>query len=240
MADGKARNGGRLALGFALAAIVWLLGVWPPPFWWADHWPRRTAMMLRSQAPAVEPSALSDISPLLQRMVILGEDWRFYSHSGIDAVELKERLGVPRMAGFWETAWAAWRQRDRVRGTSTITQQLAKNLYFSPSRTALRKAKEAVTALRLERALTKDRILELYVNVAEWGPDVWGVQAASRLYFGRPPARLTRWQAATLAATLPHPRSSNPLHRPGRMAARRRLILSLLDSLEKRGGEESN
>jgi monofunctional biosynthetic peptidoglycan transglycosylase len=119
-----------------------------------------------------------------------------------------------------------WRQRSRVRGASTISQQLAKNLYLSPSRSPLRKLKEAVTAVRLDAVLTKDRILELYLNVAEWGPGVWGAERASRAYFDVAPGQLDLWQAASLAATLPHPRTSNPTYRPDRMAARRDLILA--------------
>src|SRR5207245_11210482 len=83
-----------------------------------------------------------------------------------------------------------------------------------------------VTALRLEATLSKDRILELYLNVVEWGPGIWGVDAASHAYFGVPPSRLTEEQAAELAATLPHPRTSNPTFRPDRMLARRTLILA--------------
>src|SRR5205823_8399034 len=121
---------------------------------------------------------------------------------------------------------AAWHNRERLRGASTITQQLAKNLYLSSSRNPLRKLKEAVTALRLELALPKDRILELYLATAEWGPSVWGADAASRAYFGVPPSQLDETQAAALAATLPHPRTSTPALRPERMVARRDLILA--------------
>jgi len=165
-------------------------------------------------------------------MVIVGEDSRFYSHHGIDPVEIADALGVGRGQGFWGTIATAWRRRDRLRGASTITQQLAKNLYLSPSRSPLRKLKEAVTALRLELALSKDRILELYLNVVEWGPGVWGAEAASRAYFGVPAARLTEEQAAALAATLPHPRTSNPTFRPDRMMARRNLILARYHGLD--------
>ena len=142
-------------------------------------------------------------------MVIIAEDSRFRTHWGIDVVELREaaRAGMRR-------------------GASTITQQLAKNLYLSSSRNPLRKLKEAATAVRLEWALSKDRILELYLNVAEWGPGVWGIDAASRTYFGRSPRGLTDEQAAALAATLPHPRTSNPAYRPERMRTRRDLILA--------------
>jgi monofunctional biosynthetic peptidoglycan transglycosylase len=142
-------------------------------------------------------------------MVIIAEDSRFKTHHGIDFVEMRE-------------AWAAGGHR----GASTITQQLAKNLYLSPSRSIFRKLKEAVTAVRLERALSKDRILELYLNVAELGPGVWGMNAASEAYYGVTPARLTPAQAAALAATLPQPRTSNPAYRPARMLARRALILA--------------
>jgi membrane carboxypeptidase/penicillin-binding protein PbpC len=86
--------------------------------------------------------------------------------------------------------------------------------------------KEGVTALRLELALPKDRILELYLNVAEWGPGIWGVAGASRAYFGVLPSQLDETRAAALAATLPQPRTSNPAFRPERMVARRNLILA--------------
>jgi len=172
------------------------------------------------------PSVLKDISPVLQRMVIIAEDSRFRSHVGIDPAEIADALGMDGAHGFWSAVGAAWRHRDRLRGASTITQQLAKNLYLSSSRNPIRKVKEAATALRLELALSKDRILELYLNVAEWGPGIWGVDAASRAYFAVPASRLTEEQAAELAATLPHPRTSNPTFRPDRTLARRNLILA--------------
>ena len=163
---------------------------------------------------------------VLERMVIIGEDSRFRTHHGLDFDEIRDAAGVDPRAGAWATARGLWRHRDRVRGASTITQQLAKNLYLSPSRNPLRKLKEAATALRLELALSKDRILELYLDIAEWGPGVWGAGAASRAYFGVVPAGLTEDQAAALAATLPFPRSSNPVLRPARMLSRRDLILA--------------
>jgi len=180
----------------------------------------------QSARPAVRPTNLESISPVLQRMVIIAEDSRFRSHVGIDPAEIADALGVDGAHGFWSAVGAAWRHRDRLRGASTITQQLAKNLYLSSSRNPLRKIKEAVTALRLELALSKDRILELYLNVAEWGPGIWGADAASRAYFAVPASRLTQEQAAELAATLPHPRTSNPTFRPERTLARRGLILA--------------
>jgi len=234
MADGKARNGRRAALGLALAAAVWLFGVWPPPLWWRDHWPRQTAMMRwtarhvgGAAGARYHPTQLAQLSSHLQRTVVLAEDWRFREHPGIDFAEIRLVVGVPQDAGAWQTLRAAWHQRARIRGASTITQQLAKNLYLSPSRSPVRKLKEAVTALWLDFALSKDRILEIYLNVVEWGPGLWGAEQASRAYFEVAPAELDLWQAASLAATLPHPRTSNPAYRPGRMAARRELILAL-------------
>ena len=165
-------------------------------------------MMGRADGTA-RPVPLASIAPVLQHMVIIGEDSRFRTHWGIDLIELREaaRAGLRR-------------------GASTITQQLAKNLYLSPSRNPLRKLKEALTAVRLEWWLPKDRILEVYLSVVEWGPGLWGVDAASRSYFGVAPSALTDEQAAALAATLPHPRSSNPAYRPERMLLRRDLILA--------------
>src|SRR5256886_9567852 len=235
MADAKPRKARRVALGTAALALVWLFGVWPPPLWWRDHRPRATAMMREAEGwqagsssnlPAVHPTALRDISPVLQRMVIIAEDSRFRTHHGIDPAEIADAVGIDQTKGWRGTIVAAWRHRDRLRGASTITQQLAKNLYLSSSRNPLRKVKEAVTALRLELALSKDRILELYLNVAEWGPGIWGVDAASRAYFGLPASRLSEEEAAELAATLPHPRTSNPTLRPERTLERRNLILA--------------
>src|SRR5881397_2132951 len=241
MADAKPRNVRRVALGTGGVVLAWLSAVWPPPVWWRDHWPRETAMMreqadwrtggrpvggAQSARPAVRPTDLENISPVLQRMVIIAEDSRFRSHVGIDPAEIRDALGVDRAHGFWSAVGAAWRHRDRLRGASTITQQVAKNLYLSSSRNPIRKVKEAVTALRLELTLSKDRILELYLNVAEWGPGIWGVDAASRAYFAVPASRLSEEQAAELAATLPHPRTSNPTFRPERTLERRNLILA--------------
>ena len=237
MANGKRRNARRAALGIVALSALWLVGVWPPPLWWRDHTPRCTAMMrLRSDCRTVGRSdrylPLESLAPVMQRMVVIGEDSRFRTHHGLDFDEIRDAAGVDAGAGAWATVRALWSHRDRVRGASTITQQLAKNLYLSPSRSPLRKLKEAVTAVRLELALSKDRILELYLNSAEWGPGIWGVEAASESYFGVPAARVTAEQAAALAATLPFPRTSNPVFRPSRMEARQRLILARFYGLD--------
>lgn len=184
------------------------------------------------------PVPLDSIADWVPQAVMAGEDQRFRDHGGIDWVSLRRALGYPRDGFAWGVArdrtdlrralGRAWERRNALRGASTLTQQLAKNLYLSPSRNPLRKVKEAVTAYRLEAALGKDRILELYLNVAEMGPEIWGVEAASRYYFDRPAARLSLEQAAALAGMLPFPLRSNPAFRSGRMQYRQHLILRLL------------
>ncbi len=181
------------------------------------------------------PVPADAMSPWLPKVATAGEDEAFYLHHGIDYRALREAIdyrraafswGDPRdRAELWRALGRAWARRDRLRGASTITQQLAKNLYLSPSRNPLRKLKEALIAYRLEWALDKHRILALYLNVAEFGPNLWGVEAASERYFGRPASRLSADQAALLVATLPHPLASNPSYRPGRTRWRQQLIL---------------
>jgi monofunctional biosynthetic peptidoglycan transglycosylase len=202
--------------------------------WGAGHPPRTWRLY--------HPVPLATLPAALAAAAMAGEDQRFRDHHGIDWVNLRRALGYPRDRFAWgaprdradlrRALARAWARRAALRGASTITQQLAKNLYLSPSRNPLRKLKEAVTAYRLEQALGKDRILELYLNVAEMGPEIWGVEGASERYFGIPAARLSRDEAAQLAALLPFPLRSNPLTRPGRMFSRQRLIL------RKLGGEE--
>ncbi len=229
----------RLLLAAAAATalfVLWLFAVWPPPAWYRTHFPRETAFMrMRGGAAAYHPVPLDSISRQLPRAVLVGEDHRFWSHHGIDFIEVRRALGYRRDGFSWaaprdvaellRALGGAWGRRDALRGASTVSQQLAKNLYLSPSRNPLRKLKEAVTAYRLELALGKVRVLELYVNVAELGTGIWGVEAASRAYFRRPAAALTRSEAAALAATLPFPLASNPSHQPGRMRWRQSYIL---------------
>jgi len=140
------------------------------------------------------------ISNNLKRAVVASEDSRFVDHDGVE----------------WDAIRKAWeynqRQalrkdgRGRMRGGSTITQQLAKNLFLSSSRTYIRKGQELILAYMMEHAMTKERILELYLNVAEWGVGVFGAEAAARHYYNTSAARLSASQAARLAAMLPNPR----------------------------------
>jgi monofunctional biosynthetic peptidoglycan transglycosylase len=142
--------------------------------------------------------AYSRISSNLKRAVVCAEDIRFFSHEGFDEAEMKAALQD------------AWEDKELPRGASTITQQLAKNLWLSPSYNPLRKVKEAILTRQLENDLTKKRILHLYLNVAELGPGIYGVEAAARHYFGRSAASLTDRQAAEIAASLPAPKSWHP------------------------------
>ncbi len=182
-----------------------------------------------------EPVPIESIAPTAKAAVLVAEDHRFYEHAGIDYVEFRHALGyrpddfslgdAKDRAELWRAIRRSLAGRGRMRGASTITQQLAKNLYLSPSRNPLRKVKEALTAWRLEYWLGKERILELYLNVVELGPEVWGVEAASKKYFGHPARRLTLDEAAALAGSLPFPLKSNPGYRPGRMRWRQAMIV---------------
>ncbi len=222
----------------------WLVLPWPVLLRWGE--PSRSLLMYTRQLQARaggEPYTLTQtwrpldqISRNLQRAVIIAEDGNFYEHGGVDWDALREEFRYRGDADFsffdpgdLQALYRSFRyyldNRDEIRGRSTITQQVAKNLFFGTDRSPLRKFEEFVVARRLEFFLSKDRILEIYLNIAEWGPGVFGAEAAARNYFDRSADRLTADQAASLAATLPHPLTSNPKHRPGRMAWRKRLIL---------------
>jgi len=234
-----------LLIPLGLPLLVWALHPWPVLLRWKD--PGTTAYIefrLRDAARAGEALEirrewipLEEMPGDLLRAVTMAEDDRFREHGGVDwsalAEEVRYRGPIPPRLGEAEDREAlrdAWRylreHRDRVRGRSTLTQQLARNLYLSPDRSMVRKAQELLIARRLEFFLSKDRILELYLNSVELGPGVFGVEAASQIYFQRSARELTRVQAASLAATLPHPLTSNPATAPGRMAWRRDLILN--------------
>jgi monofunctional biosynthetic peptidoglycan transglycosylase len=152
------------------------------------------------------------ISEHLKKAVLVSEDAAFFSHPGIDVHELKAAL---------KKDWETW---SFSRGGSTITMQLAKNLYLSPSKNPLRKAKEIIIAWQLERHLSKRRIFEIYLNVVEFGRNLYGAEAAARFYFGKSAAALDPLESATLAALLPSPRSSGERS----LLKRRNLILGRL------------
>jgi monofunctional biosynthetic peptidoglycan transglycosylase len=156
----------------------------------------------------------SRISPNLRRAVLVAEDDAFYQHEGVDVEGLREA-----MRRNWESGTFR-------RGGSTITQQLAKNLYLSPSRNPYRKVKEYLIARELEKELSKKRILEIYLNVVEYGERWYGAEAASRHYFNKSAAALTASEAALLAGCLPNPRSMSPSKPNKRLRFRQRMILS--------------
>lgn len=138
------------------------------------------------------------ISIHLKRAVLVAEDIGFFGHDGFDTHEIRAAVRD------------AWEEKAFPRGASTLTQQLARNLHLTPARTPWRKLEEALLTRRLEAALSKRRILEIYLNVVEFGPGIYGAEAASRHYFGIPAAALDEEQAAQLAAVLPRPSTWHP------------------------------
>ena len=210
----RARRG-RLVLKLlgivCLGVVVW--GVWE-----AVTWPNVTSLARRPPATtafierwrAAQRAAGRDdrvdrrwvpygrIAPSLKVAVLVAEDINFFSHDGFDRGEIRKALSQ------------AIEDREMPRGASTITQQLAKNLWLSPSRDPFRKAREAILTWQLEHALGKQRILELYLNVVEFGPGAWGAESASRRYFGMAAANLGDDEAARLAAALPSPATWHP------------------------------
>jgi monofunctional biosynthetic peptidoglycan transglycosylase len=152
------------------------------------------------------------ISPNLKRAVLVAEDAGFWGHEGIDLAEIRKSLDAD-----WETF-------SFLRGASTITQQLAKNLYLTPTRNPFRKLRELIIARRLEHELSKTRIFELYLNDIEWGDGIYGAEAAARAYFGSSAAALGPDQAALMAGAIVNPRELKVLSPNGRLRARQRII----------------
>ncbi len=196
-------------LALALAAIValallWLAWIGAQILWYRSHPPHETAFMAQrmDEWRARNPKAqlkyqwvpYERISTQLKRALIVSEDAKFAEHGGFDWDGIEKALEKNRKKG------------RVVSGGSTITQQLAKNLFLSPAKSYWRKAEEAVVTVLLEALLSKRRILELYLNVIEWGNGVFGAEAAAQRYFGVSAAQLSAEQAARLAAMTPSPR----------------------------------
>ena len=159
---------------------------------------------------------LSNISPYLVKDVLIAEDDKFWSHEGFDYEAIQKALEKDMKAGRFKF------------GGSTISQQLARNLYLSPTKNPLRKMREAIITWRLEKVLPKRRILELYLNLAEWGEGIFGVEAASRHYYGKPSSELTPQEAARLATVLPNPRKYNPAGDQRYVVNRSNLIYNIM------------
>jgi monofunctional biosynthetic peptidoglycan transglycosylase len=207
-----------LTLVATVAYISWEALTWPDVAALARGVPKTTAFIERwkseqradgkSDVPAWRWVPYTAISPHLKRAVLVSEDIGFFGHHGFEGAEIETALKD------------AIDEHVIPRGASTISQQVAKNLWLSPSRNPIRKVKEAMLTWQLERSLDKKRILEIYLDVAEFGPGIYGAEAASQRYFGKSAADLDEREAAQLAAALPFPR----LWHPGgssRVAARR-------------------
>lgn len=158
----------------------------------------------------------SAISRYLKDAVVTAEDPNFYNHHGLDFYQI------------WLAMQEDWEDKHFVVGASTITQQLMKNLYLSPSRNPLRKWKEAILTLRVERCVKKNRLLELYLNEIEWGESTYGIEAASRRYFGKSAASLDAAESALLAAMIPNPVARNPFQYNPRLYHKKDIILKLM------------
>jgi len=152
------------------------------------------------------------VSPHLKHALLVAEDAAYFSHTGVDFEEVKESIKTD------------WKKKRLARGASTITMQLAKNLYLSTSKSLTRKASEFVLARRLDAVLSKTRIFELYLNYIEWGDGIFGCEAASQSYFGCPSSSLTPEQSIRLAAIVVNPRRYNPYSDTKRMNRRRAFI----------------
>jgi monofunctional biosynthetic peptidoglycan transglycosylase len=218
---------GIAAVGFAVAAYGYLTLPDVRPL--AQTNPATTAFiqlrldeaLLQGKAPRQVQQWITyrRISPHLKRAVLVAEDAAFWQHDGIDYDELQKSIELD------------WARGQLVRGASTITQQLAKNLFLSPSRNPARKLRELVITRRLEAELPKARILELYLNVIEWGDGIYGVEAASENYFGQSASALAPPSAALLAGAIINPRVLNPAHPTPRLLRRQQMILKRMGAV---------
>ncbi len=159
---------------------------------------------------------LSSVSPYLVKAVLISEDDKFYTHEGFDYEAIERAVKKDLKTGKFRS------------GGSTLSQQLARNLYLSPAKSLSRKAREAVMTWRMERTLSKKRILELYLNVVEWGDGIFGAEAASRYYYGKPALELTALESARLASILPNPRRYSPTGNQGYVTNRSNAIYSIM------------
>jgi monofunctional biosynthetic peptidoglycan transglycosylase len=214
-----------ILLSLLLAGFYFYLGL-PDVSELKTNNPRTTALMLQRYREAKEMKAgfrvqqqwiaFEAIPKMLRETVRVSEDAAFYQHKGIDFTELSEALKKN------------WQKGEYVRGASTITQQLAKNLYLSTDKNFFRKIKELFIALRLESNLSKDRIFEIYLNVIELGPGIFGVEAASQHYFHKSVDQLNLEEIVRLVAVIPQPLNINPTENSDWLKWKARWILDAL------------
>ena len=194
----------RLLLAAILLMVLYQLWIYAHVWWWQDHNPSSSAFMeaglsrLQDKNPDAELRhkwvPYSRISPQLKRAIVAAEDSKFLDHEGFD------------IEGIQKAVEKNIKKGKLVAGGSTISQQLAKNLFLSGNRNFLRKGQEAIITLMIESTWSKRRILEVYLNVIEWGNGVYGAEAAARRYYKTSAAKLSARQAAQLAAMVPNPR----------------------------------
>jgi len=231
-----------VVLGIVVGTIAYEGIMFARVLWLRNHNPSSTSLIdtriREAQAKGQQPKReqvwvpLERISPNLQRAVLAGEDTNFIYHRGFDyeaiqkAWEQAQREAAREAKAEGENDdWLPSLPEFR-RGASTVSQQLAKNLYLSTQRSFFRKGQEAALTIMLERTLTKRRILEIYLNVIEWGDGIYGAEAASLRYFRKPASSLSVNEAAFLSAMIPNPRTVyNPQINPRRVARRQRIIL---------------
>lgn len=169
-------------------------------------------------------TSLSNISPLAVGAVVVSEDWAFFSHRGYDSNQIREALKHDLEQGSF------------ARGASTITQQVAKNVFLTQEKSLWRKAKELLLAIRMDRELGKRKVLETYMNVVEWGPGVFGIHSASSYYFGKPPSTLTAREGAFLAMLLPSPLRYSQSFRQRKLTGYARSTVSrILEKMSRAG-----
>lgn len=218
---------GLYILGISLGLLVAAYFLLVPDFSrWKKENPNRTSFMKYREKEWAEKRSshriqqawvsLGRISPYLVKAVLIAEDDKFWKHEGFDYESIQKAIEKDLQAGRFKF------------GGSTISQQLARNLYLSPEKSLLRKAAEAVLTWKMERTLPKKRILEIYLNVAEWGEGIFGAEAAARHHFGKSARDLSPQEAARLAAVLPNPRKYNPAGEQKYVVNRARSIHSIM------------
>ena len=232
----------RLIIGVTLGLIFYQGILFVRVFWLRSHNPSSTSLIDtrareaedKGQEPRREQTwvPLEKISLNLQRAVLAGEDTNFVTHHGFDyqaiqkAFEQAQREAAKEAKNEGEDDDWLPNLPEFRRGGSTISQQLAKNLFLSSQRNFIRKGQEAIVTVMLERTLTKRRILEIYLNVIEWGDGIYGAEAAAQHYFHKPASALSASEGAFLSAMIPNPRTIfNPQINPRRVARRQRIIM---------------